>query len=95
MQRLGNKLHTLKDFSLFFKHSCSPHKTSSAFTLAETLIIIGMIGIIATLTLPTLMSGTNDKEIVAKVKKANCISPSGKRLHNGACKGFYPHWNCL
>ena len=42
---------------------------SLAFTLAETLITIGMIGIIATLTLPTLMSGTNDKEIVAKVKK--------------------------
>jgi len=42
-----------------------------AFTLAETLITIGMIGVIAALTLPTLMNSTNEKEIVARVKKVN------------------------
>jgi len=42
---------------------------SVAFTLAETLITIGMIGVIAALTLPTLMNSTNEKEIVARVKK--------------------------
>ena len=42
---------------------------SFAFTLAETLITIGMIGVIAALTLPTLMNSTNDKETVARVKK--------------------------
>jgi len=32
-----------------------------------------MIGVIAALTLPTLMNSTNDKEIVARVKKAHAI----------------------
>jgi len=40
-----------------------------AFTLAETLIVMGVIGIVSALTLPNLNSSTGDKEIVAKVKK--------------------------
>ena len=41
----------------------------SAFTLAETLIVMGIIGVVAALTLPNLNSSTGDKEKVAKVKK--------------------------
>ena len=40
-----------------------------AFTLAETLIVMGVIGIVSALTLPNLNSSTGDKERVAKVKK--------------------------
>ncbi|MBR2525082.1 type II secretion system protein [bacterium] len=40
-----------------------------AFTLAETLIVIGVIGIVSALTLPNLNNTTGDKEKVAKVKK--------------------------
>lgn len=40
-----------------------------AFTLAETLIVIGVIGIVSALTLPNLNSSTGNKEKVAKVKK--------------------------
>ena len=40
-----------------------------AFTLAETLIVMGIIGIVAALTLPNLNSSTGDKEKVAIVKK--------------------------
>lgn len=40
-----------------------------AFTLAETLIVMGVIGIVAALTLPNLNQSTNNKEKVAKVKK--------------------------
>ena len=40
-----------------------------AFTLAETLIVMGVIGVVAALTLPNLNSSTGDKEKVAKVKK--------------------------
>jgi len=39
------------------------------FTLAETLIVMGIIGLVAALTLPNLNSSTGEKEIVAKVKK--------------------------
>ena len=41
----------------------------SAFTLAETLIVIGIIGVVAALTLPNLNHATGDKEKVTKVKK--------------------------
>ena len=44
-------------------------KNFLAFTLAETLIVMGVIGIVAALTLPNLNSSTGDKEKVAKVKK--------------------------
>ncbi|MBR1753796.1 prepilin-type N-terminal cleavage/methylation domain-containing protein, partial [bacterium] len=39
------------------------------FTLAEVLITLGIIGVVAALTIPTLMQKTNDKEIISSVKK--------------------------
>lgn len=45
----------------------------SAFTLAETLIVIGIIGVIASLTIPTLSNETNSKETVTKLKKTQAI----------------------
>ena len=44
-------------------------KKKFAFTLAETLIVMGIIGVVAALTLPNLNSSTGEKEKVAKVKK--------------------------
>ncbi len=40
-----------------------------AFTLAETLIVMGIIGVVAALTLPNLNSSTGDKEKVVKLQK--------------------------
>ncbi len=42
-----------------------------AFTLAETLIVMGIIGVVAALTIPSLTNSTNSKDIVAKVRKAH------------------------
>lgn len=42
---------------------------ASAFTLAETLIVMGIVGVIAALTLPNLNSSTNNKEKVTKLQK--------------------------
>ena len=42
---------------------------SLAFTLAETLIVMGIIGVVAALTIPNLNSSTADKEKVAKLNK--------------------------
>ena len=42
----------------------------SAFTLAETLIVIGIIGVVAALTLPNLNHATGDKETVTRLMKA-------------------------
>lgn len=40
-----------------------------AFTLAEVLITLGIIGVVAAMTLPALITRTSDKESAAKLKK--------------------------
>ncbi len=52
-----------------FKLLTIQHIKAVAFTLAETLIVIGIIGVVAALTLPNLNHATGDKEKVTKVKK--------------------------
>lgn len=49
------------------------HYKKLAFTLAETLITIGIIGIVAAMTLPSLIQDHREKETVAKLKKINSI----------------------
>ncbi|MBQ8458795.1 hypothetical protein IJ541_01685 [bacterium] len=44
-----------------------------AFTLAETLITIGIIGIVAALTIPNLMHKYYEKQTVAKLKETYSI----------------------
>lgn len=39
------------------------------FTLAEVLITLGIIGIVAAMTLPTVINDSTERETVAKVKK--------------------------
>ena len=41
----------------------------AAFTLAEVLITLGIIGVVAAMTLPTLVTKNRDKELVSRVKK--------------------------
>ena len=45
----------------------------SAFTLAEVLITLGIIGVVAAMTIPTLMQKTNDSEIVASLLKSQSV----------------------
>lgn len=52
--------------SRFTLHS-SPVK---AFTLAEVLITLGIIGVVASLTVPTLMQNANERATVTALKKA-------------------------
>ena len=41
----------------------------TAFTLAEVLITLGIIGVVAAMTLPTLIQKQNEREVVSKLKK--------------------------
>ena len=41
-----------------------------AFTLGETLFVIGIISIVAAFTTPSLVSSYKDKVIASKVKKS-------------------------
>ena len=45
---------------------CNP-----AFTLAEVLITLGIIGVVAVMTLPTVISSYRQKEAAARLKKFN------------------------
>ena len=51
-----------------------------AFTLAETLVVMGIIGVVAALTIPNLNQSTGDREKVAKLKKvyANLTDAYGR-----------------
>ena len=49
----------------YFRHWCG------AFTLAEVLITLGIIGVIAAMTMPALIANTKKSEISAKLKKFN------------------------
>ena len=67
---------SLKGFSL--KKCCSQTKKLaaacfSAFTLAEVLITLGIIGIIAAMTLPSVMGRYQEKATISKLKKMNTI----------------------
>ena len=44
-----------------------------AFTLAEVLITLGIIGVVAAMTIPTLMQKTNDKELVSGTLKMGSV----------------------
>ena len=46
-------------------HHCNSKKT--AFTLAEVLITLGIIGVVAAMTMPSLIANHKEKETVAKV----------------------------
>ncbi len=46
------------------------HPYGAAFTLAETLITLGIIGVVATLTLPNLMADYKNKTYVAQLQRS-------------------------
>ena len=53
-------------------HTLTTHNSlvkAIAFTLAETLVVMGIIGVVAALTIPNLNQSTGDREKIAKVKK--------------------------
>ena len=54
-------------FSRFTSHFSLP---KSAFTLAEVLITLGIIGVVAALTIPSLISNYQDKQFKTAYKKA-------------------------
>ncbi len=53
----------------YAKSAHNSQLTKFAFTLAETLVVMGIIGVVAALTIPNLNQSTGDREKVAKVKK--------------------------
>lgn len=52
----------------------------NAFTLAEILITVLIIGVVAAMTIPSLLGDTNDKELVTGVQKANTTLTNAIKL---------------
>ena len=72
---IPHKWNALRDLiEMFFeryRNKCGMtiFRKAFAFTLAETLIVMGIIGVVAALTIPNLNSSTADKEKIAKLNK--------------------------
>ncbi len=67
--------------------------TNKAFTLAEVLITLGIIGVVAALTLPTLISNHRQKEVVTKLEKIYTVMNQAVLLaevENGDLADWYP-----
>ena len=66
-------------------------KRKYAFTLAEVLITLGIIGIVAALTMPALIADYKKKEDAAKLKKAYTIINQAFKLSE-VDNGPSEHW---
>src|SRR5574344_1035012 len=53
-----------------------------AFTLAEVLIVLGIIGIVAAMTIPTLMQKIQDMEFKTAAKKAYSVTSEALKKMN-------------
>lgn len=72
-----------KEKSVFTFSEGATHLLSSTrlgFTLAETLITLGIIGVVAAMTIPTLISNHQKKQTVVKLQKAISVMNQAYRL---------------
>ncbi len=58
-----------KNFSLFTSHLSRKY----AFTLSEVLITLGIIGVVAAMTMPSLMNKIQNRHLVTALKKAYSV----------------------
>ena len=68
-----------------------PTKVKLAFTLAEVLITLGIIGIVAAMTIPTLMQKYYEKQTVTKLKETYSIISQALKLC-GEENGYPEEW---
>lgn len=62
-------LNLFKYLRIFMSFNAKDIKPINAFTLAEVLITLGIIGVVAAMTMPTLIQKYQEKATVTKVKK--------------------------
>ena len=48
-------------------------KNKFAFTLAEVLVTLGIIGVVAAITMPTLVANNREKQLITALKKNNAL----------------------
>lgn len=65
---------------------------SKAFTIAEILITLGIIGVVAALTIPALLNSTNNLEYKSAWKKDYSVIMNAQKLINDQQGGFFTNW---
>lgn len=63
-------------------------KKYNAFTLAEVLITLGIIGVVAALTLPTLINKNQEKVLETQYSKAKTVLANGYKLMMAKTENF-------
>ena len=59
------------------------NKINNAFTLAEVLITLGVIGVVAALTMPSLINKIQEKQFHSKFKKSYAVfSQAAQKIYN-------------
>lgn len=90
---MNNKLHIKFGFTLAEGAThvgMSPTKAKLAFTLAEVLITLGIIGVVAALTIPSLMSKYHRMTVETKLKKFYSTMNQSIKLSEEDNDGFPP-----
>ena len=72
------KVKNMKKFE-FRRAHCDKYRRV-AFTLAEVLITLGIIGVVAALTIPSLIAKYQDKVLINQTKKAFSVFQNGLAL---------------
>lgn len=69
----NKKRHTENNSPKYRMVNCTLLLKKAAFTLAEVLITLGIIGVVAALTLPSLIQNYHEKQRVTQLKKAYSV----------------------
>ena len=78
-------MYTIKKGGMIMKLS---NKRMSGFTLAEVLITLGIIGVVAAMTMPTLMNSTQGAQYKAAYKKALSAIAQQKSFVGYCSRGY-------
>lgn len=70
LTKVESKEFVSETHTVYTNHTLSLTKRIVAFTLAEVLITLGIIGVIAAMTLPALIHKNQDKVLISAVKKS-------------------------
>lgn len=71
--KIGLEVRNLHSDRHYLKNIFSHVKRFTAFTLAEVLIVVGILGIVAEMTIPTLVQSVNSSIYTTGALKANSI----------------------
>ncbi len=81
LTNFGNKVYNYHITKVLIKNERYKFMKKSGFTLAEVLLVLVIIGVVASLTIPTLMNNTGGSEYKAALKKAIATTGNALTMH--------------